>query len=83
MAYEPIVFIQDSDGSIHFESDALPYKTIIDIHSLPFRWVHLDEGRGQVTITLDGRTVVYERTAIGLHGEWLCKLRINPVVPGG
>ena len=77
MIPEPIEFTVDHDGSYHFAHESMPFKTVIDIHNLPFRWVKLDESRGRVTIALDGRKVIYERTATGLHGEWICVLRIG------
>lgn len=74
--YEPIEFAQFPDGSIHFLDDTtLPAKTVIDVHNLPFGWVKLDESRARVTITLDGRVVIYDRFGVGIHGEWLCRLR--------
>jgi hypothetical protein len=80
MIPEPIEFTIDDDGSHHFARECLPFKTVIDIHALPFRsWLKIDESRARVTMMLDGRTVVYERTATGLHGEWICVLRIGQV----
>lgn len=78
MTYEPIEFIRDADGTTHFASGSLPYKTIICVHDLNFRWIKPDESRGLVEIELDGRKIVYERTGVGPHGEWLCTLRIAP-----
>jgi hypothetical protein len=76
MIPEPIQFIQDNDGSMHFATDAQPLKTIIDIHSLSYRWIEVHAGKASVTITLDGKTVAYDRVAFGPHGEWICALRM-------
>jgi hypothetical protein len=77
MIPEPIQFIIDENGDYHFAGDCQPLKTVIDIHNLPFRWVRFDETRKRVTIELDDKVVVYDRVAVGLHGEWICVLRIG------
>jgi hypothetical protein len=77
MIPEPLEFIVDHDGSYHFAHASQPYKTAIHINNLAWRWAKVDESRARVTITLDGRTVVYDRVAVGLHGEWICVLRIG------
>jgi hypothetical protein len=82
MIPEPIEFTVDREGNYHLAHECQPFVTVIDIHSLPFRWVKLDESKARITITLDDRTLVYDRRGVGLHGEWICVLRIGPVDDG-
>jgi hypothetical protein len=47
------------------------------INEVPFKIV-LDDEAGTVTIVLDGKTVIYDRTGCyDLHGNWICDLRVG------
>jgi len=72
---EPIIFTVDPDGTHHFATQALPWRTALVIRWLAFRpWIKVDEQAATVTITLDSRTATYKRRGYGLHGEWICDL---------
>lgn len=77
MLSEPIEFTQDHDGSWHFANEAQPIKTVIDPHGLKFLWIKANGSRGIVEITLDGKTVIYDRIGTDPHGHWICVLRIG------
>lgn len=75
MICEPIVFQYGNDDEFHFP-DSLPLKTTVDIHNLMGMWMKTD--RGALIITLDGRTVTYDRIGFTPEGHWVCRLRIDP-----
>lgn len=73
--FEAIPLIEDNDGNLHWACERVPPFTLVDVHLLPFgQWLKIEEGLGRITITLDGKVVVYERIGRDLHGHWLCGL---------
>jgi hypothetical protein len=72
---EPIIFTVDPDGTHHFATQALPWRSTIDLQLVKFApYIKVDEQAATVTITLDSRTATYKRRGYGLHGEWICDL---------
>ena len=77
MICEPIPLTRDDEGNFHFADEALPYKTIVDMHNIPFgRWFRRD--RTSFTIELDGRSVTWDRIAVTPEGHWICRMRVDP-----
>ena len=72
---EPIIFTVDPDGTHHFATKSLPERTVIEIELLKYSWGKVDEKAATVTITLDGRTVIYKRRGYDFHGRWICDLQ--------
>jgi hypothetical protein len=76
-APEPIVFTIDSDRNFHFAYECQPLRTVIDSEAVrDAPWVCMDD-TGVVTITLDGKTIIYDRSGSDLHGNWVCDLRVG------
>lgn len=74
---EPIVFTADANGT-HFAAESQPLRTIIDpTAAIDAPWLGIDDETGVVTITLDGKTVTYDRIGHDIHGNWICDLRIG------
>jgi hypothetical protein len=73
MIPEPLQFVPLNDGW-HLAGDP-PFKTVIDIHSLKWRWIEPDESRGTVTVNLPDKILIYDRVATDAHGHWICTLR--------
>jgi hypothetical protein len=73
LAPEPVALTLDSSGDWHFASNYQPFRTVIDVQKLPVgSWIRIDSHLGVLAITLDGKTVTYERVAISLNDEWIC-----------
>jgi len=78
-AIQPIEFTVDAAGERHFASECQPLRTIINPESVYQMAVGLDIDykNGIATFTLDGKTVIYDRTGFDLRGNWICDLRIG------
>jgi hypothetical protein len=77
-APEPIVFTIDGDGNTHFRDESQPLQTVIDpTGAIDAPWLDMDDETGIVTITLDGKTVIYDRSGVDIHGNWICDLRVG------
>jgi hypothetical protein len=74
---EPIVFDIGTDRSPRFASDQLPWRVTIDVRGGVIFGVDMkvNESAGTVAITAGGRTAFYQRSGVGLRGEWICNLR--------
>lgn len=70
---EPLQFVQDAEGGIHFVTGVLPMRTIIDVHSLPVGFGWLRREMHKIIITCDGRTIIYKKVARDIHGYWICE----------
>ncbi len=74
MIPEPLQFNRDESGIWHWAETA-PLKTVIDPRAGVHSWIVVHGTTA--TIKLDGKTIIYDRIAIGPHGEWICALRMN------
>jgi hypothetical protein len=72
---EPIIIVVEGDA-YHFATEALPLRTIFDVRGgiMFMPGLKIEEPMGNITITLDGRTVTYTRRGYDIHGRWICDL---------
>ena len=75
MIHEPIIFTKDDNGAYHFKDESWPSRTVIDIHSLAFRWIKVSNDC--IIIELDGRSVIYDCVGVTPQGHWVCEVRVK------
>jgi hypothetical protein len=78
MISESIWFTADANGEHRLALEALPYRTIIDIHNLArLTGTSVKLGNAMITIEAAGRTVIYDRIGLTLEGQWVCNMRLG------